>query len=43
VLVAWVAFYSRRPSGRTLFWSSLIVINLIAEAVHVGVEHPLEN
>jgi peptidoglycan/LPS O-acetylase OafA/YrhL len=42
VIVAWLAFDSRRPAGGALFWSSLILVNLVAYGIHSGVERPVE-
>jgi peptidoglycan/LPS O-acetylase OafA/YrhL len=41
-IVAWLAFDSRRPAGGALFWSSLILVNLVAYGIHSGVERPVE-
>jgi peptidoglycan/LPS O-acetylase OafA/YrhL len=42
VIVARLAFDSQRPGGSTLFWSSLILVNVVAYGIHSGVERPVE-
>lgn len=42
LLVSAVAFGGRHPGGSVLFFSSLLVVNVLAFAIHAAVERPIE-
>jgi len=42
IVAVWFAFDSQRPDGSALFWSSVILVNLVAYLIHSVVERPVE-
>lgn len=40
--VVWLAFDGARPGGSTLFWYSLMLVNVLAYLIYTWVERPVE-
>ena len=42
LITTWIFFGTRPVGNSTLFWSSLVGVNVLAYLIHVSVERPVE-